>query len=264
MSVPRSTGLAVLMAPAMPPELLRLSGREADHDFLRHAAEALSLSLDDETLSRLLAYRDGLVRWNKVYNLTAVRDPRQMLAQHLIDCLALMPPLRRQMAAGGAGVVAPGPEALRLLDVGSGGGLPGIVIALLQPSWRVTCVDAVAKKAAFIRQMAAELAISNLNAVHGRVESLRVAASETTDPAYDVITSRAFASLPDFTRLTRHLLAPGGVWVAMKGLVPQDELAALPATIQVFHVEHLALPVLDVQRCLVWMRPADPPQPTRA
>jgi 16S rRNA (guanine527-N7)-methyltransferase len=136
----------------------------------------------------------------------------------------------------------------RLLDVGSGGGLPGVVIATLLPGWDVTCVDAVAKKTAFIRQVAGALSLPNLHAVHGRVEQLGVA-------PFDLITSRAFASLADFTALTRRHLAPCGAWMAMKGRAPDDEIAALPPDVGVFHVEPLQVPGLGAQRCLIWMQP---------
>ena len=206
---------------------------------LRHDAGALGLVLTGPTLDSLVAYLALLRKWNAAYNLTAVRDAVQMRTQHLADCLAVIEPLRRQTAPA---------RALRILDVGSGGGLPGVVLALVEPAWDVSCVDAVGKKAAFIRQAAGELALPNLHALHARVEAL-------AGPPFDVITSRAFASLPDFVRLTRPLLAPGGVWMAMKGRRPDDELATLPADIDVFHVEPLAVPGLDADRCLIWMRP---------
>jgi 16S rRNA (guanine527-N7)-methyltransferase len=207
------------------------------------AAQALGAPLQDTEADRLLAYVDLLQRWNRVYNLTALRDPAEMLSHHLIDCLAVMPPLRRWWSGTQ-------PGGLRLLDVGSGGGLPGVVLAALQPDWQVDCVDTVAKKASFIRQVAAELRLPNLQGLHARVEALASPAG-----GYGLITSRAFASLSDFTALTRHLLADGGVWMAMKGKLPADEQAALPADVEVFHVEQLQVPGLDAQRCLVWMRP---------
>ena len=126
-----------------------------------------------------------------------------------------------------------------------------MVLALSQPDWRVDCVDTVAKKATFIRQVAAELRVAGLGGLHARVENL-----SPPPGGYQVVTSRAFASLSDFTALTRHLLAPDGVWMAMKGKLPGDELSALPADVEVFHVEQLQVPGLDAQRCLVWMRPA--------
>ena len=205
---------------------------------LRQGATALGLVLPDATLDRLLAYLALLRKWNAAYNLTAVRDAAQMRVQHLADCLAVIAPLRRQVGEGGR----------RILDVGSGGGLPGVVLAALEPAWDVSCVDTVGKKAAFVRQVAGELALPNLQAVHARVEAL-------PGPAFDVITSRAFASLSDFVSLTRPLLAPGGVWMAMKGRHPEDELAALPADVEVFHVESLLVPGLAADRCLVWMHP---------
>jgi 16S rRNA (guanine527-N7)-methyltransferase len=176
-----------------------------------------------------------LARWNGTYNLTAVRDPAAMRIQHLADCLAVIPPLARHANQG------------RLLDVGSGGGLPGVVIATLLRGWDVTCVDAVGKKAAFVRQVAGDLGLKNLHAAHARVEALKA-------PAFDVITSRAFATLADFVSLSRPLLAEGGVWLAMKGQRPDAEIAALPPEVEVFHVEQLHVPQLDAQRCLVWTR----------
>jgi len=199
-------------------------------------AASLGVELLPEQQSKLRGYLELLQRWNATYNLTAVRDPAAMLTQHLADCLAILPALSRQAAGG------------RLLDVGSGGGLPGVVIACGAPGWDVSCVDAVAKKAAFIRQVAGALALTNLHAIHIRIEAL------TSEP-FRVITSRAFASLADFTRLTRPHLAPDGVWMAMKGRVPDDEIEALPPNVDVFHVEQLQVPGLDAQRCLVWMRP---------
>ena len=197
----------------------------------------------------LLAYLDLLARWNSTYNLTAVRDRAGMLTQHLADCLAVLRPLQRQLLCGVGGGQTAGPAlAPRVLDVGSGGGLPGVVIAALSPDWNVTCVDSVGKKMAFVRQVAGELRLPNLHAVHSRIQDLKA-------PLFDVITSRAFSSLADFAALSRHLLAPGGVWMAMKGRVPEDEISALPANVAVFHVEQLAVPGLDAQRCLVWMRP---------
>ncbi len=187
---------------------------------------------------RLNRYLDLLAKWNAAYNLTAVREPLQMRRQHIDDCLAVVGPLRRQLD---------GNKRTRVLDVGCGGGLPGAVLAIAEPAWDVTCIDAVGKKAAFVRQVAGELALGNLHAVHGRVESFRSA-------PFDVITARAFASLAELTKLTGGLLAQDGVWLAMKGKRPDDELAAVPADVDVFHVESVTVPGLDAERCLVWMR----------
>ncbi len=206
---------------------------------LRCGLAALSLPAADALLDRLLAYLDLLQKWNRAYNLSAVRDPQQMVHQHLLDCLAALPPMDQHLHG----------RAARVLDVGSGAGLPGLVWALMRPDWSVCCVDAVAKKASFVRQVAAELALRNLHSEHARVEQLRI-------PPVDVVVSRAFASLADFTALTRRHLLPHGCWLAMKGKVPDDEISKLPADVSVFHVEPLQVPGLDAQRCLVWMRPA--------
>lgn len=208
------------------------------------AAQRLGVPLDDRAVDRLLAYLDLLQRWNATYNLTAVRNPEDMLVQHLVDCLAVIPPLRRERPEAG----------MRLLDVGSGGGLPGVVVAIVCPEWEVTCVDTVGKKAAFIRQVAVELRLPNLRAEHARVEALKA-------PPFDVVTSRAFASLPDFVRFTRSLLKPTGLWMAMKGKVPEDEIAALPPFATMFHVEHLRVPQLAAERCIVWLHPTPPLEP---
>jgi 16S rRNA (guanine527-N7)-methyltransferase len=212
------------------------------------ALERLALALEPAQQQQLAAYMVMLAHWNATYNLTALRAPEDMLSHHLVDCLTVLKPLASQLAAMGQGGSVPGTPAqpLRLLDVGSGGGLPGVVLAICQPGVQVTCVDTVGKKAAFIRQVAAELSLRNLRAEHARVEQLK--------SRYDVITSRAFASLADFVALTRDLLADGAVWMAMKAKQPLDELASLPEDIDVFHVEQLAVPGLDAERCLVWMR----------
>lgn len=210
---------------------------------MRKLATALALPVSDAQADALLRHMQLLQRWSSTYNLTAVRDPAAMLVQHLADCLAAVPPLRRWL--GTRPVDAPAP---RLLDVGSGGGLPGVPLAVLLPAARVTCVDTVGKKVAFLRQVVGELRLNNLQPVHTRVEALRLA-------PFDLITSRAFATLADFAALTRPLLASQGVWMAMKGRRPDGEIAALPQDIEVFHVEPLAVPGLDAERCLVWMRP---------
>lgn len=208
---------------------------------LRQGLAELALALDDAQVLRLLAYLDLIQKWTKVYNLTAVRDPAEMLTHHLLDSLAAIAPLRRQLLAQGkAGASA------RLLDVGSGAGLPGIVIAICCPEVTVHCVDTVGKKAAFIQQVAVSLKLPNLRGIHARVESL-------TEP-YDVVSSRAFASLMDFTSWSGGALAGQGVWMALKGKHPSEEIAALPTSVEVFHVEQLTVPGLGAERCIVWMR----------
>ena len=209
---------------------------------LRAGLKALDLALDDGQVAALLDYLGLIQKWTRVYNLTAVRDPQEMLTHHLLDSLAVIAPMRRQRAALGVG------ESLRVLDVGAGAGLPGVVLAICCPALTVHCVDTVAKKAAFVQQVAVSLKLPNLRGIHARVESL-------TEP-YDVVCSRAFASLLDFTTWSAAALAPAGVWMAMKGKDPQAEIGALGADVGVFHVEPLQVPGLDADRCLVWMRRA--------
>jgi 16S rRNA (guanine527-N7)-methyltransferase len=209
---------------------------------LRVGLQTLELALDDAQVAALLDYVDLIQKWTRVYNLTAVRDPQDMLTHHLLDSLAVVRPLRQQLAALGHG------EAVRVLDVGAGAGLPGVVLAICCPGMTVHCVDAVAKKAAFVQQVAVSLKLPQLRGIHARVESL-------TEP-YDVVCSRAFASLVDFTRWSKAALAPAGVWMAMKGKHPQAELLALDPGVQMFHVEPLQVPGLEAERCLVWMRRA--------
>jgi 16S rRNA (guanine527-N7)-methyltransferase len=204
---------------------------------LRSGVQALGLALSDAQIQHLLAYAALIQKWNKVYNLTALRDPADMLTHHLLDSLTAIAPLSRHIQG----------QPIHVLDVGSGGGLPGVVLGICMPELNVTCVDTVAKKAAFVQQVAVSLKLPNLRGLHARVESL-------TDP-YQVICSRAFASLPDFVTWSRSALAEDGVWMAMKGKHPQGEIDALPDDVKVFHVEPLTVPALDVERCMVWMRP---------
>jgi 16S rRNA (guanine527-N7)-methyltransferase len=204
---------------------------------LRDGLEQLGLAADPRQQRQLLDYLGLLQTWNRRINLTAIRDPRQMVAHHLLDSLAALAAVERRAPMA----------ARRVLDVGSGAGLPGVAWAVMRPGWTVQCVDAVAKKVGFVRQVAAELGLGGLAATHGRIEVLPAMPS-------DLIVSRAFASLTDFVSLSRRHLAPGGLWLALKGRLPDDELSALPATIDVFHVEPLVVPGLDAQRCLVWMR----------
>ncbi|HQR87166.1 MAG: 16S rRNA (guanine(527)-N(7))-methyltransferase RsmG [Burkholderiales bacterium 35-55-47] len=232
---------------------------------LRKGLDGLGLSLPPEQQEQLLAYMDLIGKWTKVYNLTAVRDANEMLTHHLLDSLAVIAPLRRELAKlplADAVTVEPGSNGglkvesqsaqtnkqtqFSLLDVGAGAGLPGIVIAITCPEISVTCVDTVAKKAAFIQQVAATLKLPNLKGLHARVESL-------TQP-FDVVCSRAFASLVDFTTWSKSALASHGVWMAMKGKHPDQELAVLPESVKVFHVEQLQVPGLDAERCIIWMR----------
>ena len=209
---------------------------------LRHGVDALGLVLTDAQIGALLEYMALIQKWTRVYNLTAVRDPEEMLTHHVLDSLAVVAPLRGQLQSMGLD------ESIRLLDVGAGAGLPGVVLAICCPTMVVHCVDTVAKKAAFIQQAAVSLKLPLLSGIHARVESL-------TDP-YLVVTSRAFASLADFTLWSKGALAEQGVWMAMKGKNPEAEVAQLPADVAVFHVEPLAVPGLGAERCIVWMRKA--------
>ena len=211
----------------------------AHESVLRTAVAELGMDLPPDQIDALLRFNDLLQRWNTVYNLTAVRDSTSALSLHVIDCLAAVPSLRRQMALL---------KGRCLVDVGSGGGLPGVIFAITDRSMRVTCVDSVGKKAAFVTQVAGELGLPNLTSVHRRVEEL--------NGPFSVIASRAFSSLQNFARVTGHLLSPEGVWMAMKGKVPSEEIADLGRKISVFHVEHLTVPGSSADRCLVWMQPS--------
>ena len=204
--------------------------------------ESLSLNVAEPQQRQLLSYMALIQKWNKVYNLTALRQAQEILTHHLLDSLSAVSPLLGHIAKTKGDANA----GIELLDVGSGGGLPGVVIAICCPNIRVTCVDTVSKKAAFVQQVAASLRLSNLRGVHARVESL-------TGP-YDVICSRAFASLPDFVSWSAAALSDVGVWMAMKGKLPEAEMAGLPSFAQVFHVEQLQFPGLEADRCMVWMK----------
>ena len=203
---------------------------------LRRGSDVLGLRLSDAQHQHLLTYMDLLQKWNRVYNLTAVKDPEQMLTQHVLDCLAVALPLKKMV-----------PEAKSLLDVGAGGGLPSVVLAIACPDLTVLAVDAAAKKTAFIQSTAHALGLVNLKAQHARVESLT--------QTFDVVSSRAYASLTDFVLTSRACLAPNGWWMAMKGVVPTEEITHLPNDIEAVQTQLLSVPDLDAQRCLVWMRP---------
>lgn len=209
------------------------------------SAAAIGIALEDEQADRLIAYLGLLQRWNATYNLSAIRERGAMWLQHVVDSMAALPALRRHLA------LRKSSARPRILDVGSGGGLPGLVWAMLLPEVDLCCVDAVAKKAAFMRQAAGQLGLANVQVEHARVEALG------TEP-FDIVTSRAFAALADFVRLTRPLVAPGGCWLAMKGKPPLDELRALGWPPSMFHVERVVVPGLDAERCLVWLQAPGP------
>jgi 16S rRNA (guanine527-N7)-methyltransferase len=205
---------------------------------LADGISALGLSFGEDIQKQLLDYMALIQKWNKVYNLTALRDPQEILTHHLLDSLSAIGPLMQQTRAL-EGIFT-------FLDVGSGGGLPGVVVAICCPGVNVTCVDTVAKKAAFVQQVAASLKLANLKGLHARVEAL-------TGP-FDVVGSRAFASLPDFVNWSADALATDGVWMAMKGKLPEEEMSALPPIAKVFLVEQLHVPGLDAERCMIWMK----------
>lgn len=202
---------------------------------LKAGIAALGLALPDGAEAKLLAYLALLDKWNRVYNLTAVRDADRMVSHHLLDSMAAVP-----FFEGGA-----------VLDVGSGGGLPGIPLAIARPAARVTLIDSVAKKTAFLRQAKAELGLGNLEVVTGRVEEYHPAAG------FDVIASRAFSDLREFVVLTRHLLNPGGRWLAMKGLYPNEEIAQLPPGVRVSADHALVVPGLGATRHLIVLEPVE-------
>jgi 16S rRNA (guanine527-N7)-methyltransferase len=206
-----------------------------DHQRLADGIAALGLALPADLPEKLLIYRDLLLKWNRTYNLTAIKNPQEATTAHLLDSLVIIP-----------WVHAPDAAAASVLDVGSGGGLPGIPLAMARPDLSVTLVDAAQKKTVFLRQAVIELALRNVAVHHARVERLT--------GTYAIIVSRAFAELKDFVTRTRHLLAPGGRWLAMKGQRPTAELAALPAGIVAEAVQSLAVPGLAAERHLVVLR----------
>ncbi len=229
-------------------------------DRLSAGLAELGLDLPPDRQALLLDYLDLIQKWTRVYNLTAVRDPDEMFTHHLMDSLAVVGPLRRHLASvresslgapstRGSGSAGEGGVA-RLLDVGSGAGLPGVVLAICCPELAVDCVDTVAKKAAFIQQAAGQLKLPNLRGLHDRVERLA--------GPYDVICSRAFASLADFVTWSSGALAADGAWLAMKGRHPEAEIAELPPGAAVFHVEPLQVPGLEAERCIVWLKKTQP------
>lgn len=198
---------------------------------LAYGLEQLGIVVDAQTQQKMLAYLALLQKWNKVYNLTAIRQPEQMVSSHLLDSLAVLPHLWRG----------------RWLDVGCGAGLPGLVLALMRPDWAFTLLDSNSKKISFVQQAVIELGLRNVSVCCARVEDSQVGGK------FDGIISRAFANIADFTTQTRHLLAADGGWVAMKGM-PEQELARLPAGVSVERVIPLQVPGLDAARCLVIMK----------
>ncbi|KPC52187.1 16S rRNA (guanine(527)-N(7))-methyltransferase RsmG [Amantichitinum ursilacus] len=202
---------------------------------LNDGLATLGLSLDEQQQQRLLAYVGLLEKWNKTYSLTAIREPARMVPHHLLDSLA---PLAHLDA----------PAGTRLLDVGSGFGTPGIPMAIARPDWQWVLLDSNHKKTTFLRQAILELQLPNVTVVSERVESYR------PEAPFNVITSRAFAELGEFIKLTRHLLADGGYWAALKGVYPYEEIAQLPKDVAATDVITLKVPGVDAERCLVMIK----------
>jgi 16S rRNA (guanine527-N7)-methyltransferase len=206
--------------------------REALTRTLTDGARTMQLDLDECKLAQLMDYLALLAKWNSVYNLTAVRDPAQMVTQHLLDSLAAVPAFA---------------NASNVLDVGAGGGLPGIVLSIARPDIKVSLIDTVHKKTAFLTQVKAELGLANVTVYTARVEQLQV------QQKFDVITSRAFAELNDFVTWAGHLLEEGGRFIAMKGVMPKEEIARLPQGWKVADVQQLQVPGLSAERHLIFI-----------
>lgn len=200
---------------------------------------ALGIALPQETADRLLAFGELLLKWNKVYNLTAIRSPQEVITHHLLDSLAVLPHLA---------------HVGRLVDVGSGGGLPGVVLAIVRPELTVSSIETVGKKASFQQQAKIELGLANFGVLNKRVEQVR--ADALPGGAAEGVISRAFSSLADFVGLSGHLVAEGGALYAMKGVNPAGEVVALPAGWRVAETRALAVPGLDAERHLLVIRRA--------
>lgn len=199
---------------------------------LQQGLRQMGIDLTVPQQLQLLAFVDLLKKWNRTYNLTALRDEKTVISHHILDSLTLLPYVQ---------------NARGLIDVGSGGGMPGIPIAIARPDLPVALLDANSKKTAFLQQAAIELGLSNVEVMTARVEAM-------VGERFDVITSRAFAELADFVTLTKQLMAKGGCWAAMKGVYPYAEIAQLPENVEVVQVDKLHIPHLDAERHMVVMR----------
>lgn len=212
---------------------MKVFDRSVVADVLKQGIKQLPLVLSEEQVEKLLDYLHLLNKWNAVYNLTSVRDPMEMVKLHLLDSLAAVPAFK---------------EAQNVLDVGAGGGLPGMVLAISRPDMKVSMIDTVHKKTAFLNQVKAELGLSNVTVYTKKVQELEVKTK------FDVITSRAFADLSDFVNWSGHLLQEGGQYIALKGTAPAEERERLPAPWKVRKLEPLAVPGLDAERHLVFIQ----------
>ncbi|UOO81851.1 16S rRNA (guanine(527)-N(7))-methyltransferase RsmG [Uruburuella testudinis] len=200
---------------------------------LQQGLQQMGLSLSTAQQLLLLEYVALLKKWNNTYNLTALRDEASMVSHHVLDSLTLLP-----YVAG----------AQTLMDVGSGGGMPGIPTAICRPDLQITLLDSNTKKTTFLQQAVIELGLGNVTVASGRVEAMH-------DKKVDVVTSRAFAELADFISLTKHLLNENGYWAAMKGVYPYEEIAQMPPNVAVVKVDKLAVPELNAERHMVIMQP---------
>ena len=224
---------------SLPPPALTAPGLAA-------LAREIDLDLNAEQSSKLVEYAELLRRWNRVHNLTAVDSEADLLTHHLLDCLAIVRPIEQALARHAAGQEAA--PTVHFLDAGSGAGLPGIPLAVARPLWRGVLVDAVQKKCAFLQQAQVELRLPNITVRHARLETGSLG-------THDIVVSRAFASLRDFVTLTRPLLRPNGLWIAMKGRNPAEEIADLPDGVEAVDTSTLRVPQLAEQRHLVVLRP---------
>ncbi|MBQ9258762.1 MAG: 16S rRNA (guanine(527)-N(7))-methyltransferase RsmG [Neisseriaceae bacterium] len=199
---------------------------------LRNGLSAMAITVSDKQFNQLCLYIDLLEKWNVAYNLTAVRDVSQMVSVHLLDSLSILPFVSTQ--------------AHSVLDVGSGGGLPGVPLAIMRSDLAVTLIDSHSKKTAFLQQAVIELGLNNVQVITDRVENVK-------EFQYDIIVSRAFAELGDFVRLSSHLLSKNGVWLAMKGVYPYEEIDRLPENIIVEQIQEVKVPFIDGSRHIVRM-----------
>lgn len=236
---------------SLPPELPATRSPELSPIVLAQFARQMQLQLSAQQCEQLLCYVNLLQRWNRVHNLTAIGASHELLTHHLLDSLAIVRPLEQALAQY-SGARANEREGLHFLDAGTGAGLPGVPLAIARPAWQGSLVDAVQKKCAFLQQVRIELHLANVTVHHARLESSAL-------KPHDLIVSRAFSSLREFVAKTRNLLRANGLWAAMKGRNPTQEIADLPAGVQVLDTITLRVPMLREQRHLVILRQLSTP-----